>query len=429
MMKKVILIGIILFWGIGSSVAQYKEALKSTFYDAEYYMLYEDYNEALNLYLTLVRDGLNNAYIQHRIGECYLNIPGQKNKSIPYLEKACEDIATTIKEGSIKETKAPVRAVFYLACAYQSNNQLDKAIETFNWFKNELADQKIYNTDYVDRQIESCKVAKDLISHPLAVKTINAGELINNNYSNILPVLSSDESTMLYVSKLKFYDAIFYAKKDSADWAAPLNITPDLQSDGNLYTSHLSCDGKTLVLIKSDNFNSDIYLSKFSNGKWTIPEKLNKHINTKYRESFASITSDGKKLYFVSDRKGGFGGMDIYVSVWDEKTNDWGKAENLGSTINTAFNEETAIICEKENKLYFSSQGHYNMGGYDIFCSDYINGEWSAPENLGYPINTTDDNIYFYPIGDGKQAYISRYDENGYGMEDIIKIEIVTANK
>lgn len=427
-MKKILLTALISIIASFTSFSQYKDALKEAFADAEYYILFEDYNEALSLYLNLNKNGLDNAYINHRIGECYLQIPGQKEKSIPYLEKACTNLTKTIKEGSFKETKAPYRTVFYLACAYQNDNQLDKAIETFGKFKDLVSTEKDYNIDYVYKQIQSCEAARELINNPLSINEINLGALINDEFSNIRPVISSDEKSMVYISRLKFYDAIFYTKKIDGQWSNPTNITPDLNSDGNYYTCFLSHNGETLLLKKDDNFNSDIYISKLTGAKWSAPQKLNKFINSKSQETFASLSNDGKTIYFISDRKGGYGGTDIYMSEFNENTNDWGEAINLGQEINTALNEETPIICNDDKVLYFSSQGHYNMGGFDIFYSQQLaKNIWSAPVNIGYPINTTDDNLFYYPLEKGKNAYISKYDKNGFGQEDIIKVEITTS--
>jgi Tol biopolymer transport system component len=407
------------------SFSQNKDTFKETFEEAEYYILYEDYQEALVLYMDLHNKGLDNAYIKHRIGECYLQISGQKEKSIPFLEEACNNLSDDIKEGSIKETKAPFRTLFYLACAYQQNNELEKAIETFKKFEGLVASTKNYNIDYVYKQIQSCNAAKDLISKPKEVHEINIGKYINDQFSNIRPVISADEKSMVYMSKLKFYDAIFYTVKKDDDWTTPVNITPDLNSEGDVYPCFLSADGKTLLLYKEENFTSDIYISYLRNNKWSAPVKLNKHINSRFQETFASLSCDGKTLFFVSDRKGGFGGTDIYKSQFDEKTQDWGVAINLGSEINTPFNEETPILCQDNKKLYFSSEGHYNMGGFDIFYSENIEQNvWSKPTNMGYPVNTTEDNLFYYPVENGNKAYISKYDENGFGQEDIVKLEL-----
>ena len=146
-------------------------------------------------------------------------------------------------------------------------------------------------------------------------------------------------------------------------------------------------DGTILYLYKTDNFDGNIYSAEYVNGNWTPIKKLNKNINTKFYESHAAISSDGKKLYFTSNRDGGYGGLDIYVSEKDA-SGDWGPAINLGNTINTPYNEDTPFITLNDSLLYFSSEGHNGMGGYDIFRSDKSEAGWNAPENLGFPVNS-----------------------------------------
>ena len=424
-MKKIVAIFIVYFSLLITCRSQEVINLKETFLEAEYYILYEDFKEALPLYLRLVNNGLDNAYVNYRIGECYLQIPGQKSKSIPFLEKAIKDISPIFKEGSFKETHAPKNSLFLLGNAYQINNNLEDAIIMYDNFKQALDVNDVYNIDYVDQQIQACQNAKELMKSPTRIKESNIGNIINDEFSNIRPVISSDEKEILYTSKLKFYDAIFYSEKVGDNWEKPKNLTPVIKSDGDFYTSSISNDGKTVVLFRNDKFSGDLYISNFENGSWQTPKKLNKNINSRDWETHGALSADKKTLYFVSNRKDGFGGLDIYKSVFDELTNDWGVAVNLGAEINTAYNEETPMITEDGNTIYFSSQGHYTMGGFDIFYSKKLNDtQWSSPVNIGYPINTTDDDIYFYPVQNGTFAYVSKYTRDGFGLEDIIRYEI-----
>jgi Tol biopolymer transport system component len=184
----------------------------------------------------------------------------------------------------------------------------------------------------------------------------------------------------------------------------------------------LSSDGKQIFLSRDDNYNSDIYSSSYNSEKWSKTVKMNKNIDTKYWESHGFISEDGEQLIFASDRPGGFGGLDLYIS---RKVNgDWGPAVNLGPEINTPFNEDRPFLINKAKTLFFSSQGHENIGGYDLFRSDIqSNGLWSKPKNLGYPLNTPDDNVFFMPVGDGRSGYYSVMKESaGYGKEDIYKL-------
>jgi Tol biopolymer transport system component len=195
-----------------------------------------------------------------------------------------------------------------------------------------------------------------------------------------------------------------------------------MMTDGDMYISCLSAEGRILFLSKDDNYNSDIYTSTFDGITWGKPSKLNKNINTRYWESHGYLSEDGNQLVFASDRPGGFGGLDLYLSK--RLDGDWGPAINLGPQVNTQFNEDRPFLINKGKTLFFSSQGHRNMGGYDLFRSELQqNNLWSQPENLGYPLNTPDDNIFFMPTDNGKSGYISRYRESdGSGREDIYRI-------
>ena len=154
-----------------------------------------------------------------------------------------------------------------------------------------------------------------------------------------------------------------------------------------------------------------------------ITRKAKYNINTSANESHACISDDGLTLYFTSNREGGYGGYDIYKSEIDSK-GKWGPAVNLGPEINTIFDETTPFITEDGKTLYFSSKGHFNIGGFDIFSAKKNGDSWSKPENLGFPFNTTDDDIFFFPLKNGSIAYYSKYKETGYGENDIFKIQI-----
>lgn len=196
--------------------------------------------------------------------------------------------------------------------------------------------------------------------------------------------------------------------------------------DGDVYSTGLSRDGKELIIYRSDSYDGNLYSSRFVNGKWTPIKKLNDQINTKYWESHGSLSYDGKVLYFTSNRKGGYGDLDIYKATRDNiMLDNWKNVQNMGPEINTPYNEETPFISEDGKTLFFSSYGHYNMGGYDIFYSNLLdNGKWSTPLNMGYPLNTTDDDVFFMPIKGGTFAYICRYYPDNYGRTDVLKIEL-----
>jgi outer membrane protein OmpA-like peptidoglycan-associated protein len=398
--------------------------LKQYFSDAEFFLSEESYPDALHDFLEIYKRGYqDNANINYKIGICYLNIAGQKDKSIDYLVKACLSASSKYRESKLTETMAPIDAFLYLGNAYRVNNMLDKAYLAYKKYKEVLPAEEKTLQEYADKQVDACKIAKEFMQKPLDISFINLGHPINTSSDESRAVVSGDGSTLAYMHRLPFYDAVYISINKNGKWAEPTNITPQIMSDGDQFVSCISYDGKMLLLTKEDVFNSDIYVSHLVNQRWTKSEPMKSDINTKYWESHASMTEDGKSLYFSSNRRGGIGNMDIYVTNLDADGN-WGPVKNLGQEINTEFNEESPFITEDGSTLYYSSQGFTNMGGYDVFVSHRLgDSAWSVPENMGYPISTTDDDLFYYPWNNGKEAFVSRIDSGGYGGTDIYKVE------
>lgn len=406
---------------LNGSLAQ-SNLFKQTFTDAEYYFLIQDFREALPLYQKLYRMDSTNANINFRLGQCYLNIPGVKSNAIPYLEQAITNTNPKYNEGSYKETQAPPSAFFYLGQAYMVNHKLDKALETFTQFRDRLDVKDVYNLDYVNQQIAACEVAKQYLSKPLNIETEKIIPFPERNKNCNYPVLSGDRNTLVFTVKEKFYSAIYYCVKEQEKWSNPTNITLDLVVEGEVYSTGLNYDGTMLLLFKNDASNGDIYYSNLVNGKWQPAKKLNGEISTKDWETFASLSIDGKKLLFTSNRKGGQGGLDIYVAEL-LPNGSWGNIKNLVD-INTPYNEESPILSSDGKTLYFASQGHNTMGGFDIFYSKISpNGEWSTPINIGYPINTPDDELYYFPI-DSTSAIVPLVSKDLISFYEIYKVDI-----
>ena len=407
-----------------SSPAQEIKNMQDLFLETEYFFLNADYSDALPYYLQLYEKMPENANLAYRIGACYLNIPGKKNLSIDYLETASKNMSAKHKEGSINQISAPYDALYDLGNAYLVNYKFDLAKDAFKRYSESLLPDDRENRDFLNHLIDVCENAKNLISKPISYTEDNAGEIFNDDKSNYNPVISADGKSFAFMVSLKFYDAIMFTKIANGKWSPPINISPEIQLDGNIFISCLSSDGKTLYLSKNDNFNSDIYSSSFNGTNWTPAVKIGKNVNTKYWESHGYISENGNQLIFASDRPGGFGGLDLYVS--SKINGEWGPAVNIGPEINTQFNEDRAFSINNNKTLFFSSQGHMTIGGYDIFRSELqSNGLWSKPENIGYPLNTPDDNMFFMPTGDGKTGYYSLFKESGgSGKEDIYKITL-----
>lgn len=391
-----------------AATAQSSSEMKKIFAQAESYYLYEEYELANQLYILLeTPDNLN---IKYKIGTCYLNIPGEKEKSIPYLEEAVKTASYDSKPESFKEMRAPLDAFFFLAKAYMINNELEKGLNTLETFNKLARETKtkggMKNLEYIDQQIQACKNAIQFKENPVVFSRKTLGSYFSQGSINDNPAVSFDGNTIVYTERRGIVNVILFSKKERGIWQQPIEITPEINAGEDCSSCSLNSDGTELFLYKTDNYDGAIYSSDYVNGAWTPVKKLNKNINTKFYESHAAISSDGKKLYFTSNRDGGQGNLDIYVSEKDG-TGDWGPAVNLGAAINTPYNEDIPFITKNDSVLYFCSEGHSSMGGFDNFKSQKIGTVWKTPSNLGSPINSTDDDKFFQPVNNGLNAYYS----------------------
>jgi hypothetical protein len=405
------------------AAAQSNIEIRKIFAEAESCNLFEEYELANPLYLLL--DKPDNYNIQYKIGTCYLNIPGEKDKAIPYLESAVKHSSYDAKINRVKEKRAPLDAYFFLAKAYMINNELEKAMNTFETFKKLAAETEgkggMKNQTYIDQQIEACKNAIANEEAPFRISKKRLGKEFSQGSINENPAVSFDGNTIVYTERRGILNAIMFSKKIGGKWQTPSEITSQLKAGDDCSSCSLNFDGTLLFLYKTDNFDGNIYSAEYINGAWTPIKKLNKNINTKFYESHASISADGKKLYFTSNRDGGMGGLDIYLSE-KNALGDWGIPVNLGSKINTIYNEDTPFITLNDSLLYFSSEGHKGMGGYDIFRSRGSGSEWESPENMGFPINSTDDDRFFQPFNNDQNGYYSITTE--YKKKDIFYLTL-----
>jgi hypothetical protein len=403
--------------------AQSSSEMKDIFAQAESYYLYEEFELANQLYLLLeTPDNLN---IKYKIGTCYLNIPGEKEKSIPYLEEAVKSAVYDSKTTTLKEKRAPLDAYFSLAKAYMINNDLDKGMNTLLTFQKLATETKskggMQNLEYIDQQIQACKTAIKLKETPVVFTKNSLGPDFSMGSINENPAVSYDGNTIVYTEKRGIVNVIFYSRKERGKWQPPIEITNEINAGEDCSSCSLNSDGTELFLYKTDNYDGAIYSSTYKDGYWTPIKKLNRNINTKFYESHASVSADGKKLYFTSNRDGGQGNLDIYVSEKDG-IGEWGPAVNLGPVVNTPYNEDTPFITADGTILYFSSEGHSSMGGYDNFRSMFTQSAWQTPENIGYPLNSSDDDKFYQPFDNGKKAYYSMTTD--YKKRDIMFLSI-----
>lgn len=425
MKKLTILIIASLFFSFGLVYSQSEEA-RINFYDGAFFLVEEDYSEALSAFKKVYNKGYeDNANLNYLIGICNLKISSEKQNATKYLLKATSNISEKYSEGNFKEESAPIEAYLFLGNSYRINEDLDKAVVNYKKYLGLLKNKQEYEILFTNKQIENCVRAKKAIQNPVRLKKENLGNLYNSMFNNFNPVSSGDGQKFAYMSAQRFYDAVYYVEISNGKWSNPINITPQIQSDGDQYVTSLSMDGTKMFLSRISIDDADIMMSTYGSMRWSKSKNIGKPVNSKYFESHASLSPDGKKLYFLSNRKESLGGMDIFVSDLLEDGESWSEPINLGSTINTPLNEDSPFISSDGTTLYFSSQGHENIGGYDIFYSNLDeNGNWAKPIPYPYPLNTTDDDIFFHPVEDGNKGYMARLEDGGMGDNDIYFITI-----
>jgi outer membrane protein OmpA-like peptidoglycan-associated protein len=374
-----------------------------------------DYDNALSLYMQVFESLPEDPAINFKIGLCHLH-GEKKTKSIPYLEKAYD-----------LDPKVDLDIDYNLGLAYQYDHQYKRAKSFFETFKQK--NKRL--SDIADHKIAECTIGDSLLSHPTYVEIKNIGNIVNTGFHEYSPLLTADGATLIFTSNRSTdeyqiksgtnFEDIYITHKTETGWEEPQKISPEINSSFHDAAASISHDGKTLFLYYEDGAG-DIYTSNFENGEWSKPVPLNKNINLPmYWETSACISADGKKLYFTSNRPGGEGELDIYVSELDSK-GEWGKAVNLGPTINTPMHEDSPFIHADGVTLYFSSDGHPTMGSNDIFRSELKNGKWSKPHNMGYPLNSIEYDGFFMLSEDKKTGYFSALREEGMGNADLYQV-------
>ncbi|MEO8088427.1 MAG: tetratricopeptide repeat protein [Bacteroidota bacterium] len=383
-----------------------------------------DFNSALASYKDLVKSAAENPEYNYRYGVCLLETNSIKSKAVEYLEKASK------APGTKKEVW------YYLGTAYMNANRWDDAIAAFNTSKTNgvLKPSKDYLP--VERMIEMCNNGKELVAHPIDVKFENMTKIFNTPFEEYNPMISADEKTLAFTSRRKgnmggfipelgVYTAdIFSSMWRDTIWTKARSVGATVNSDWDEETIGMTHDGNQL-LIYFDNmeFFGDLGISMLKGRNWQKPIMMSPTINGKTIENSACLSNDGQLLYFSSDKKDGQGMTDLWFCI-RQTTGEWSTPQNMGPTINTKYDETDPYISLDGKTLYFCSKGHSSMGGFDIFYSSYDSGtaKWSEPKNLGYPINTAEDQISFSMTGNERYAYVGAVREGGLGDKDIYKI-------
>jgi outer membrane protein OmpA-like peptidoglycan-associated protein len=405
------------------------------FYDASAYIYEENYNAAVPLLEELNTIDPDNANVQYKLGLCYLKSRILQKKAEEKLEYASQYVDENFEPDNHRERNAPPVAYFFLGQAYRVNMEFDKSIEAFKTYMGYLEGNDkmfIFGEDEANRQIEITKRARRMVNVPVNVDMENMGPVLNSKYSDHSPVIDMHESRLVFTSKRPKPDEPFYnqdedlfiSHKEEGEWTTPERMEDYINTEENEASIGLSTEGDLLLFFRSEYQAGNIFTTKKKKDSvgWARPDLLTQEINTKHRETHACISPDNQSIYFTSDRDGGYGGLDIYV-VRRLPNGEFGEPRLLGENVNTAYDEETPFIHPDGQTLFFSSKGHETMGGYDIFYSkmneDYTFG---PPVNLGFPINTTGDNVSYVMSMDGRRGYLSTYREDGYGDLDLYQI-------
>ncbi len=386
--------------------------------------------EALTHFLAAQNFNSENAFLNYKIGACYLN-SAFKEKALPFLTKALKyDIGVNPD------------LMYLLAQAYHHSERFDSALICYDIFKTRFlkeytsgmlpAELSFFNEE-LNLNLNYSINAREICSNPIIAEIQNIGPTINTSNPEYNPKISADNNLLVFTSRRpnttgggklkldeKYFEDIYISIKKNGEWTSPVNVGRPVNTELNDGVIALSVDGQTL-LTDYGGISGDIYESKLYGSRWSRPEKLPKVINSEEIESSACWSADGMRIYFTSDRAGGYGGGDIYVAKVN-MDGSLGHPENLGPKINTKFNEESVFIHPDGKTLYFSSEGHNSIGGYDIFKSTLKNDQWSEAVNLGYPVNTVDDDVFFTITADGKTAFYSSERTTGFGGQDIYMI-------
>lgn len=385
----------------------------------KFFELAKNYEAALPLYQQAVDNGSADPLVHYRLGICYTHAPrlNDQYKGIRYLEFAL---------GSKSGSKIPDEVHYYLGQMYHKDIKIQEAIMHYEKYKSALNSNQKKEMQDVNRQLKICRNALFLLNERKGI-VINSFDEVNSEYIEYNPLVTADESMLAYTAVReehgKLVEKIYTATKATdGKWSVPEEI--NIRTKSNVGTAGLSADGQEmLIFVGGENNSGSIYTINKTGSGWSAPVTVGNSVNSRYLETTASITPDGKTIYFASNRPGGYGGMDIYKC---EKQPDgsWGKPENLGPNVNSEYDEDAPFIHPDSKTLFFASNGENTMGGTDIFKTSYIAGKWRQPENLGYPINTPTNDNYFTLTASGKTAYFSSERKGGRGGQDIYFLEM-----
>ncbi|MEO7080728.1 MAG: OmpA family protein [Flavobacteriales bacterium] len=384
-----------------------------------------DHGAAMAAYQEAQGINPNNAELNMKMGVCQLNGPAP-SYALAYLQRASE-----------LDPFLP-RIHFLLGYALQLNAKWDEAVVEFQRhgeiIRRTPDPDRTYNM--VDKHIAECNYGRSYMNTPTEARVENLGAAINTTGSEYGAVLDG-KGNMYFTSRRanstggkinrvnnSWFEDIYHSRWQASGWSKPEPVAGALNSARNDATVSMRADGQRMIIYRDEKNGGDLYVSERSGDTWSAPVPLPPSVNSIAQESSAWTSGDGRWLYFVSSREGGLGGSDIYRSPWDETAGDWGASENLGPDINTSYDEEGVFAPGDGSTIFFASQGHTSMGGYDLFKSTETNGRWSKPENLGWPINSPGDDQFLILNAEGTTGYFNSVRPGGMGEDDIYRVDL-----
>lgn len=423
---KIYLLVIVSFFYLNTSGQELNKADKKQYNLGLDYFLDEDYNSARVIFEELFITHADHAELNYYIGACFLNTRYLKQNAIPFLLKA------------ISEDKDMIPSIVHkdMGDLYHMSYDFEKAIYHYNKYI-EIAPRKDIYLDHSKRMLEVCTHAIQVIKDTLDVNIYNISAPVNTHNSEFAPYTSADDN-ILFFTRRKFYtdeelkntpnpdtlSQLFIAKRTATGWGEQSQIELkgiDLNQDVSL--AGISPDGQFVYINALNNGQQDIYKGQYSSDNKMQLEPLPYPINSEYWEGKVTISPDESELWFSSERPNGIGGKDIYTCLMQED-GSWGIPELAGPEINTPFHEDAPFIHPSGKIFYFSSTGHNTIGGYDVFSLLKSEQKTMPSQNMGFPINTTGDDMYFALTADGRHGYFSSSHGNKYGNHDIFKVEM-----
>lgn len=388
------------------------------------------YSQALPLYEKAYAFNSKSAHLNFQLGLCYLNTVN-KFKALDFFKSSFE----------LNPNKNP-DIHFYIGRGYHLQSDWDNAIKHYEAHKKRLDTKNdLALIMDVNKFIYECKSGKELVENPVRVWIDNMGKQINTEYPEYGMIMTADASEIFFTSRRpsttggdkdvmidQYFEDVYTSNRfNTKGWSPSTNVGDPINTKGHDAAVALSPDGSKMIVYIDDKGDGNLYESKREGNEWSKPKSFNDEICSPYHEASAWYSSDAKRLFFVSDRplenRGDPKDRDIYVAFWNEDKEEWLDVKRLPENINTKYDEDGIFLHPDGKTLYFSSKGHNSMGGYDVFKSaQQEDGSWSDPENIGYPVNTPDDDVFFVVAANGRDAYMTSYREGGFGDKDLYKV-------